>query len=200
MSAECPRLMMVSQYVDDELSSSEVSDLVEHLKSCRQCSDELAALARIRATMASVPVNALARDRIFKALQRNQNEKTMIRRKISVPLPVAAAVLLALSVSIIANAYMGARRAQTPNMLPTKQSEPLKTSPAKQVQPHGESLASSKPTEKHVPANGAKQSKELTLVTFECDQVVTQFITDSKYHLNQTPTIHAGGFYSPDRR
>jgi hypothetical protein len=200
MSSECPRLMMVSQYVDDELASSEVPDLLDHLKSCRLCSEELAALTRIRATMASVPVNALARERVFKALQSRQNEKPIVSRKILVPMPVAAAVLLMLSASIAANAYLGARRVQIPNMLPTKQSEPLKTLPAKQVQPHGDSLASSKSTEKGIPANGAKESKELTLVTFECDQVVTEFITDSRYKINQTPTIHAGAFSNPARR
>ena len=200
MSAECPRLILVSQYADDELAEPESSELIEHIKVCQQCSDELAAVIRVRKTLASMPVDGVARQRVFTSLA--GRTQPVAKRTISVPLPVAAALLLMLAASVLGNAYLGVWRTQRQGASPEQQSEPVTSPSPARSRASGEPLASSResPRQPRQATVAAKRAPKLSTVTFECDQQVSESVIESEYRLYPEPKIYAGGVYNPIQR
>jgi len=110
MKADCPELISVSMYVDGELPDQERSALLHHIENCSVCKEELETLNGLRATLGQMATDDAVKQRIFDSLVPVQSAG-MLRRRISIPLPAAAAVLIALAASVVINGYLALPRA-----------------------------------------------------------------------------------------
>jgi anti-sigma factor RsiW len=100
MAERHPEELDLLAYVEEELSSDERQEVVEHLVACRSCSDHVRRLEAGREALRSVPQLELsdeAHQRILTALPVRQAPRrswTPLRRVLVVAAPVAAAAAL----------------------------------------------------------------------------------------------------------
>jgi hypothetical protein len=100
MAERHPEELDLLAYVEEELSSDERQEVVEHLVACRSCSDHVRRLEAGREALRSAPQLELSDDahqRILTALPARQAPRrswTPLRRVLVVAAPVAAAAAL----------------------------------------------------------------------------------------------------------
>jgi hypothetical protein len=100
MAERHPEELDLLAYVEEELSSDERQEVVEHLVACRSCSDHVRRLEAGREALRSAPQLELsdeAHQRILTALPARQAPRrswTSLRRVLVVAAPVAAAAAL----------------------------------------------------------------------------------------------------------
>lgn len=100
---------LLDAYIDGELSPAEIEALSEHAKACEACREELKAAQLLRETLAhmddgiEVPLQAQAAWRSAVRAEAKKNTKVRTRRWIRTCSAIAAALVLALGVSLTIN-------------------------------------------------------------------------------------------------
>ena len=114
----CPDRQLLSAWVDGEVSSPWRESLERHLEACPSCSAYTAGLQSQRsAFMADAAIleqaAEKARIRVYDGILLGASARTPVwTRRLSVPLPVAAAAALVFSVLAMALAMTGARNSE----------------------------------------------------------------------------------------
>jgi hypothetical protein len=218
MNKDCPQESLMSQYVDGELSGEAHSGLVEHIAQCPECAQELEKLQKLKATLALLSSDPSAKQRVRQTLSMPKKKVAFIGRRFWVPLPVAVAILLLLSASIIGNAYYGLLRPvrerivyknivvppRTPDS--EKDSNELKENIDSAVRLRASAglrrIDSNLLRKRNKKANTGpgKTSKKPFIATLQTDQHIAEFATATEYQLYSVPQIYKGGIHLPEQR
>lgn len=198
MSSDCPRLQEVSSFIDGELPAGEYESMAEHLKSCEVCSQELSSLKELRAALGNVPVDLQAKQRVLDGLTARERRGLHAKRRLSVPLPVAASFLLIFGVSVFGNAYLGFRqtrgaRESVQVRVVAAEAESLPPTPAKV---EGRSGQAEKNEGRSAVAGAATPAPQASLIRMVFSGSVVEFVSGTKYRLNKVPKIYAAGTHS----
>jgi hypothetical protein len=219
MNSDCPQASLVSQLIDDELSDGERSSLVEHIAQCEVCTSEIDNLKRLRSTLALLSADPSAKQRIHNALSTPKTGMTFARRRLLVPLPIAAAILFMLGASVIGNAYWGFFRPVREQIvyrnvyLPSQVSDPGKETaavkkmgdlPTKQQAITGShSIESDDASPKrHNRVNSApiKPGVKHFITTLQTGRYIAAFSTTTEYKFYPIPKIYNGGLNPSEQR
>ena len=94
---ECEQMEKVSQLMDGELSDEEVAAVSTHVANCRVCERAAADFMSLRREIAAfdIELKPFVKQRVLRSLVASQNPP-LWRRRISIPVPVMATLLLAL--------------------------------------------------------------------------------------------------------
>lgn len=104
---ECPEAWWISAFHDDELSIDQRALLTEHLGICARCRKELEALDQLRSTLKGLQTDPTVRGRVLRSLfAGGVYRRTSHWKRLTVPVPVAAMVLLVLMLSVLTNGYL----------------------------------------------------------------------------------------------
>ena len=99
---------LLDAYIDDECSEAELAALSEHAKACEACSEEFRAAQLLKETLAHmddeivVPLQAQAAWRSAVRAEAQKNKKAAMRKWLRAGSAVAAALVLALGLSLTA--------------------------------------------------------------------------------------------------
>ncbi len=191
MNLECQHLASVSLLLDDELPDADRDRLVEHLGVCETCHKEFLDLQGLRATLTGMAVDPSARQRVFLALPQPKPAAWFSRKTVSIPWPVAAAILLLLAASAAFNAYLGLR------------SKPKEQVAQNNIQLAGHELERdsggipSAPGKVQAPRSGAASNGSAAapgansyVVTLQTEQESIRFITKTDYRPYRVPRIY----------
>ena len=191
MNTDCPHLESVSLLVDGELPDKDRTHMIEHLDACKACHQEFLDLRRLRSTLTSMAVDPSARQRVFRALPQPRPAARLFRNRVSVPWPIAAAILLLLAASGLGNAYLGLRSQPREQFiqkgLPSAGNDP-EIPPgggAGNMQAMRAPGAGSAST--HVSAMPAARS---FVITLETEQKTLRFVTQTDYRPYPVPRIY----------
>ena len=91
--------MQISLYVDGELDSSAEQEVFEHLGECEECRGFLRRSIKLRADMTREPLYLQERPRSHVDSHGpfpRQYTKSILRRNVSLPVPIAAAIMIVL--------------------------------------------------------------------------------------------------------
>ncbi len=209
MNSDCPQRISVSQLVDNELTEQERDSLNEHLGACPVCREELAELNRLRSSLARLPANAAAKVNILESLRCDGRVARFRRQKLAVPLPIAAAILLLLGISVCGNAYLGLRRKSDGQTDRRKIERVVQQSPAateeaaagagatSDVGGPGRPVRTVKPDVP--PVRGAlktvasrSSSTKSYVLSLESEEGAVRFVTTTEYRLYPVPRIIVG--------
>jgi anti-sigma factor RsiW len=105
---DCPQLEHISAWIDGELEAGEAARVEAHLASCGACRkarDQFLALGE-RVGAVDAPVDRVAQRR---ALRDVLASRTVRRRLIAVPVPVAASLVVALLAALVVVVALGIR-------------------------------------------------------------------------------------------
>jgi hypothetical protein len=210
MNSDCPKLVSVGSLFDGELTAEEHDSLIRHLGACATCRQEFADLNRLRATLASVVVAPSARERVLRSLPAIRPAAPFSWKRVSVPLPIAAAILLLLAISILGNAYLGFRQKgrerasregsiimagapppQSPAVVEAERPTGGPIRPAANLP--GKTAAASMVNR---PATGSESPRSIAnplVFTLISDQGIVQCVTTTEYKPYRVPKIYAGG-------
>jgi len=217
MNSDCPQLASVSLLIDGELADEERSSLMEHLGICDACSRELEELRRLRSALSYIGVDPSARQRISNSLLHLDPKMALARRTLSVPLPIAAAILLLLGLSVIGNSYLGLHRqsekqgARSGIDLPERKAEPNPgTARAKNPIEPAAGLANAKSVNTDSGLYGNKDhgpnhttigsAPKPIVVTLRTGQWTVEFATKNEYRPYAIPKIYSGSFNPSEQR
>ena len=217
MNSDCPQLDLVSLLIDDELTDQERTRLVEHLEDCEACARELDDMKRLRSALSRVDTDHTAKDRILRSLPPLTPRLAFVGRRVSVPLPIAAAILLLLGLSAIGNAYWGFRRpyhaqgAYSSVGLSEPKSEPNPgamgeknpNEPAAGQVTAGSLKIDSGPArqgnKKAMPAAPGPTAKPF-VVTLQSERWTVEFVTRTEYRPYAVPKIYIGSINPSEQR
>ena len=91
----------ISQLLDNELSNDQQGGTFAHLSSCDDCREFFHASRFVRRHLEDAPAFPASVDQaILGMARRARTKKALVSRRVLIPLPAAAAVLLALAVSM----------------------------------------------------------------------------------------------------
>ena len=218
MNSDCPQASLVSQLIDDELSDGERSSLVEHVAQCEVCTREIDNLKRLRSTLSLLSADPSAKQRIRNALSSKKTRMTFAGRRLLVPLPIAATIMLMLGASVIGNAYWGFFRPVREQIvyksvyLPNRVSEPAKetaevkttvdSAARRQATANSQSIDSGVSRKRHngVNAPQIEPGTKLFIATLQTDRYIAEFSTTTKYRLYPIPKIYSGGLNFSEQR
>jgi hypothetical protein len=218
MNSDCPQAILVSSLFDDELSDEERSSLAEHIIQCEVCTREIDNLKRLRSTLALLGADPSAKQRIHNTLLTQTTGMTFASRRLLVPLPIAATILLMLGASVIGNAYWGLFRPVREQIvyrniyLPRQVSDLGKeTAAAKKTVDFAakqQAIADLQNTEsgvsrkRHNGANFApmKPGVKHFIATLQTDRYIAEFSTTTEYKLYPIPKIYNGGLNPSEQR
>ena len=191
MNTDCPHLESVSLLVDGELPDKDRTHMIEHLDACKACHQEFLDLRRLRSTLTSMAVDPSARQRVFSALPQRKPAAWLYRKRISVPWPIAAAILLLLAASGLCNAYLGLRSKPKEQFI----QKSLQTAGNNSEVTSGDSVGSVQPT--RAPGQGSASTNLATMratrsfvVTLETEQKTIRFVTQTNYQPYPIPRIY----------
>ena len=122
---ECRFVEQVSLYVDGELDAAKRSRVETHLGSCEACRrarDEFLAV-RGRVAGLDAPLDRVAQQRALRDILAHP-AAPFWRRRIAVPFPVAASVVVALVAAVVAIGMLGSRAPEGPPAAPLTTSAP----------------------------------------------------------------------------
>jgi hypothetical protein len=215
MNSDCRYLSLVSQFIDDELPEEERSRLVEHIAQCETCTREIENLKKLRSALALLGSDISAKQRIRKSLP-DQNPKSIFAaRRLMVPFPIAASILLLLGVSVICNAYLGFFRPVREQIVYKSVAPPDRVSdtekeaiavkeiiePAvKQTTVDSRSIDSGSFPKKRTRVNDAsvKPDSKQFVNNFQANRYTAEFITSTEYRLYPIPKIYSGSIHSSE--
>ena len=104
--------MQISQYVDGELDPSAEREVFDHLSGCEECRGFLRRSIRLRADMIAEPLRLQDRPKrnidSRKALPERYT-RSGLRRRISLPVPIAAAITIVLIIGSLALSSLWSR-------------------------------------------------------------------------------------------
>lgn len=98
--------LMISEFMDDELASKEMTPLFAHLAECGACRGTLQEFINLRAALMTAQVKPMEREQARAARKRSFSDassrlSSILRRRVEVPVPTivlaAAAILAVLS-------------------------------------------------------------------------------------------------------
>jgi anti-sigma factor RsiW len=118
MAKMCPDRELLSAWVDGEVSSPWRESLERHLESCPSCTAYTMELKSLRLAYAAdaesiAQVAGRIRTRVYDGVILGASSRTPVwTRRLSIPLPVAAAAALVFSVLAMALAMTGARNSE----------------------------------------------------------------------------------------
>jgi anti-sigma factor RsiW len=191
MNTDCPHLESVSLLVDEELPDEDRAHMIEHLDACKACHQEFLDLQRLRSTLTSMTVDPLARQRVFSTLPQPKPAVWLSRNRISVPWPIAAAILLMLAASGLGNAYLGLRSKPKEQFI----QKGLQTAGNNPEITSGGSAGSVQTT--RAPGGGSASNNVAAMpaarsfvVTLETEQKTIQFVTPTDYRPYPVPRIY----------
>jgi len=191
MNMDCPHRESVSLLVDGELPDKDRTHMIEHLDACKACHQEFLDLQRLRSTLTSMAVDPSARQRVFRSLPQPKPAVWLSRNRVSVPWPIAAAILLLLAASGLCNAYLGLRSKPKEQFI----QKSLQTAGNHSEVTSGDSVGSVQPT--RAPGQGSASTNLATMrptksfvVTLETEQKTIRFVTQTDYQPNPTPRIY----------
>jgi hypothetical protein len=218
MNSDCPQAGLLSQLIDNELSDGERSSLVEHIAQCEVCTREIDTLKRLRSTLALLSADPSAKQRIRNALSSKKNRMTFAGRRLLVPLPIAATIMLMLGASVIGNAYWGFFRPVREQIvyksvyMPSQASNPAKetaevkktvdSAARQQEMADSQSIVSGVSPKRHNRANASpiEPGVKTFIATLQTDRYIAEFSTTTKYRLYPIPKIYSGGFNFSEQR
>jgi len=123
----CPDLHTLSAYLDGEVAVRWAQEIEQHLAQCGTCRTQLQRLTEVKETLsrAETPDHSLPKQRVWTRIQLDQEAPTysaapFMKRRVNVPLPLAAAMVTVLLVMGFALAFFSAR-ANVGTMKITKQ-------------------------------------------------------------------------------
>ena len=112
----CPDLHTLSAYLDGEVAVRWAGEIERHLAECGICRTQLQRLTEVKEMLsrAEAPDHSLPKQRVWTRIQLDQQEPgyrpaPFMRRRVSVPLPLAAAMVTVLLVMGFALAFFSAR-------------------------------------------------------------------------------------------
>ena len=114
----CPDRELLSAWVDGEVSSPWRESLERHVEVCPSCSDYTTELQSLRSAFGADAVRleqaaGKARTRVYDGILIGASARTPVwARRLSIPLPVAAAAALVFSVLALSLAMTGARNSE----------------------------------------------------------------------------------------
>jgi anti-sigma factor RsiW len=209
MNSDCPQRISVSQFVDNELTEQERVSLNEHLVTCTACKEELAELNRLRSSLACLTADPTVKVNILKSLPRDGQVARFTRQKLAVPLPIAAAILLLLGISVCGNAYLGLRQkanGQTdrknieraglqspaaPGAVAGGTGAPGDVSrPGRQITAVKPDISPAKSALQTAPSGSA--SAKSYVLALESEEGTVRFVTNTEYRLYPVPKIIVG--------
>ncbi len=191
MNTDCPHLESVSLLVDEELPCEDRAHMIEHLDACTACHQEFQDLQRLRSTLTSMAVDPSARQRVFSTLPQTKPAAWLPRNRVSVPWPIAAAILLLLAASGLGNAYLGLRSNPKEQFIqkglqPARKRSGITSDgtagSVETIRAPGSSSASN-----NVAAMPAARS---FVVTLETEQQTIRFVTKTDYRPYPVPRIY----------
>jgi hypothetical protein len=214
MNSDCPQRISVSQLVDNELTEQERASLIEHIGTCTVCKAELDELNRLRSSLACLAADAAVKASMRKSLPRDGQVARFVRQKLAVPLPIAAAILLLLGISVCGNAYLGLRQTsdgqadrrhiERAGLKPPAAPETVAggTRAAVDVSKPGPQITAAKPGA--APAKSALQnaasgspSAKSYVLALESEEGTIRFVTNTEYRLYPVPKIIVGNPINP---
>jgi hypothetical protein len=218
VNSDCPQASLVSQLVDNELSDGERASLLEHLAQCEVCTREMDNLMRLCSTLALLSADPSAKQRVRNALSSKQTRMSFAGRRLLVPLPIAATIMLMLGASVIGNAYwqffrpvreqIVYRSVYLPNRVsnPAKETDEVKKTvdPAARQQEtaDSQSIDSGVSRKRHnrVNASSIEPGVKTFIATLKTDRYIAEFSTTTRYMLYPIPKIYSGGLNFSEQR
>jgi hypothetical protein len=218
MNSDCPQASLVSQLIDNELSDGERASLLEHVARCEVCTREMDNLKRLRCTLALLSANPSAKQRIRNALSSKKTSMTFAGRRLAVPLPIAATIMLMLGASVIGNVYFKFFRPVREQMvyksvyLRNQVSDPAKETAAvkktidpaarQQVTTDLQSIDYDLARKRHNRSNVApvKPRVKPFVATLQTDRYIAEFTTTTEYRFYPIPKIYSGGLNPSEQR
>jgi hypothetical protein len=129
----CGFSRLLSPYLDKELSASDATAVAAHLRNCARCQDDLQQLSLSKTALMhfEIPVSRgqWTLEAAARSVKFTSSRKRIFQQKISIPIPIAAALLVAL----IAGSWFAFSSQQTPAVLPGSQSVKLIEVPVERV-------------------------------------------------------------------
>jgi hypothetical protein len=218
MNSDCPQASLVSQFVDNELSDGERSSLLEHIAQCEVCAREIDSLKKLRSTLALLSADPSAKQRIRDALLIKKASTNFAGRRLMVPLPIAAAIMLMLGASVIGNAYWQFFRpvreqivyksVYLPNQDPDHAKETAEAKKSvdsaarRQERADLKSITSGESRKRHtrVKPPPIEPGVKTFFTTLQTDQYIAKFSTTTEYRLYPIPKIYSGGLNVSEQR
>jgi hypothetical protein len=212
MNSDCPQVSLASQLIDDELLDGERSRLIEHIAQCEACTREIENLKRLRSALERLSADPSAKQRIRNALSSKKNGMTFATRRLLVPLPIAATIMLMLAASVIGNAYWGFFRpvreqivyksVYLPNQVSESAKETADSAARQHASANSQSIDSGVSRNKHrgIDAPHIQPKEKLFIATFLTDRFIAEFSTTTKYKLYPIPKIYSGGLNISEQR
>jgi hypothetical protein len=211
MNPDCPQSFLLSQFIDDELSDEERSNLLQHAAQCESCAREIDALRNLRSALSLLSTDPSAKQRIRNKLLNKNAGMTFTGRRLLVPMPIAATIALILGASVIGNIYWGFFRPVREQIvyknmyLPNQSSDPLKNNtamkkaidypPDRQATADLQSMDSGASPKKHTRVNAVpvEHGMKPFVATLQTDGYIAEFSTMTQYRVYQIPKIYNGG-------
>ncbi len=107
----CPQLDKVELFLDGELSIPDADSFQRHLDGCPQCSEELTSLTSLRELLHFLPAKETVP---FRTGLAGRIDWIRWRGSVSVPIRIAAVLVLGLALSLAANLYLALGASQGP--------------------------------------------------------------------------------------
>ena len=215
MNMECPNLASVGALIDDELPDAERAATLRHIDACAACRKELENLRDLRSIFDIVQAEPSVKPRVLAALPRRVPAPRFLRARISLPLPVAAAILIVFGLSIFGNAYLGLNQGSETRggsgsgsvEVRNPQAGASSSSPAIDQAGKEGSRPSAGAHGNSVDARRAPSRESVSLkreggpMVFkqESEQGTFLFVAGSDYRFSSTPKIYIGGRFEPSK-
>lgn len=216
MKSDCPHTVLVSQFVDNELSDQERSFLDEHFAQCSDCSDELERMRKLRSTLSSaIYADPSTKQQIYDVVSSRARRRRLLSGRLSIPLPVAAALLMAFAASVIGNAYWGFFRAAHERIvyketrLPDVVGGSAGKIPANKGSGDAADAMNSRTVKAYQPGHSnvrphpgpaVPRDPGAFAARIQTDRYATEFMTAVEYRLYAIPKIYAGGVNFSEQR
>jgi hypothetical protein len=212
MNSDCPQIILVSQLIDNELSDEERSRLIDHIAQCEVCAGEIENIKKVRSSLELLEADPSTKRRIRRAVLSQPPPKAFACRRLSVPLPIAAAIALLLGASVIGNAYFGFFRTVgeqaihknvvSPDVVSdsAKQMISVKKDGSPEIKHQAMTDAkifetsSSHKKHKKMGVTPSTSGVEPFVTTLQTDRYIAEFATTTEYRFYPLPKIYSGGF------
>jgi Putative zinc-finger len=129
----CKFSRLLSAYLDNELSTSDATDVATHLRDCAPCKNEWQQLSLSKRALVQfeIPVSRgqWTSEAAANSIKLTSLHKRIFQQRISIPIPLAAALLLAL----IAGSWFAFSSQQTTTALPQSESVKVIEVPVERV-------------------------------------------------------------------
>jgi hypothetical protein len=159
--------------------------MIEHLKVCTICGEELDDLNKLRKTLCDITADPFVRQRVLRALTLGPQIKEFWRQRVSVPRSIAATVLIALGLSVFGNAYLGLYQAAKAKGS-TKSSDSTVHQLDQAARPTAAISTKAQPTG----ASPGKAASKIVVISMDFGMQTIRFVSESGYRIN--PKIYEG--------